>query len=498
MVAQKSPARHRGFSLWGFHKAMNLQEKRGFVMTSMKNSAMLWFGLLLLGCSERPIDEPTRAQDESHEGLHLSSLAELSVEALRKRSYHSALRIEQRLGSDSESVRPYIASYDSDGLRVYARIDVPTSPMPVAGYPIVVFLHGWAGIDAAPTFRFYYADDSNYGEMIDSYAELGFAVFTPGFRGHGTVQGIPADGIEYLAAWDNGSYISPVFYAIDALNLIEGLKTVESAGLHLKDPQLTIDTGRINVVGHSQGGDVALIVAAVSGEDSSIKNTIAAASIWSGTFPSRFTQLETYYPMQTTAEAFMSGDGTWNGTDAGKNDAVNPNFVFGYPPDWIVTIEPDRWTWQAETWSLPTVSAAMEIKLSQMYDAINTYIDDIDDASYQIANSPGEKTLIFHDPRVAEGIEQIGAFNAERFLTEPITLQHSDRDFYSFSEWNENLCNRISSAGGTCFDFEYIENTHSLRVSEHTWFSSSNARPGFDAAIRRDIALFEGLDPTVE
>lgn len=174
-------------------------------MTSMKNSAALWFGLLLLGGSERPIDEPTRAEEKSHERLQLPSLAALSVEALRKRSYHSSLRIEQRLGSDSDSARPYIASYDSDGLRVYARIDVPTGPVPAAGYPVVVFLHGWAGIDAAPTFRFYYADDSNYGEMIDSY-------------------------------------------------------------------------GRINVVGHSQGGDVALIVAAVSGEGSSIKNAIAAAS----------------------------------------------------------------------------------------------------------------------------------------------------------------------------------------------------------------------------
>jgi hypothetical protein len=84
----------------------------------------------------------------------------------------------------------------------------------------------------------------------------------------------------------------------------------------------------------------------------------------------------------------------------------------------------------------------------------------------------------------------------QEYLSEPISLQHSDRDFYSFPEWNADLCARVNLAGGTCYDFEYPENTHSLGVSEHRWFSSADAVAGFSTAIQRDIALFMGRNPS--
>jgi len=433
--------------------------------------------LAIAACSELETQAPSSP--------HIDSLSVLFVDSLRSRSYGSTISIiEPRPNEASDS---YIAAYNSDGLRVYSRVDVPLTAAPDGGYPIVVFVHGWIGQDDAPDLDFYYGKNNNYGQMIDAYVDAGFAVFTPGWRGHGTVNGVPADGIEFMQAWDNGSYLSPVFYAVDVLNLVDGLATFPGAKLNLE---------RINTVSHSQGGDVALIALAVAGEGSSVRNEIHAASIWSGTFPSRFTQLQTYWPMQSTPEAFMSGDDTWNGTATGANGSVNERFVFGYPSDWIGTINRDKWTWQNDTWSVASVPDAIVVKLDQMYAAINEYVRDIDDAEYLLAIGDSGFYSVAHDSRIETAMKRIGAFDAPKFLTEPLALQHSDRDFYSFPEWNADLCQRINAANGTCHDFEYPENTHSLRVSEQPWFSGETAVEGFSFAIQRDIALFRGQNPS--
>ena len=432
--------------------------------------------LALNACSEPDQRPPT---DPS-----IVSLSELAIDTLRSRSYGSRIAVEEPRQHDSHD--SYIASYDSNGLRVYSRVDIPSTAPPDGGYPVVIFVHGWIGIDGAPELDFYYGADNNYGQMIDAYVQAGFVVFTPGWRGHGTVKGVPADGIEFMQAWDNGSYLSPVFYAIDILNLLDSLATFATAKL---------DLDQINTVSHSQGGDVALIALAIAGENSSVENEFNAASIWSGTFPSRFTQLETYWPMQKSPEAFMSGDGTWTGTPTGSNGAVNERFVFGYPADWIETIDRDEWTWQNDTWSEPGVVDAIRFKLDQMYAAINAYVDDINDAEYQLAVGDSGFYSVLHDARVADAMQLIGGFGAEDYLSEPLALQHSDRDFYSFPEWNADLCQRINSSGGSCYDFEYPGTTQLLRISEHQWFSGKYTAPGFSYAIQRDIALFHGGDP---
>lgn len=439
--------------------------------------------MAMSGCSGSDQAGDTNGQDpRTVESPNIASLTELSIQSLRDRRYGSQIKIEERVTSLAHE--SFLTSYESDGLRIYARFDIPPTPMPARGYPVVLFVHGWVGIDDAPSLNFYYGEDNNYGEMISAYVGAGFAVLTPGWRGHGTVNGVPADGIEFMQAWDNGSYLSPVFYAIDVLNLLDSLASVSE-----------LDLTKINLVAHSQGGDVALITLAVAGEGSKVSNDIHAASIWSGNIPSRFTQLETYWPMQASPEAFMSGDGTWNGTAIGADGRVNGRFVFGYPSDWIGTVHVDEWTWQKDTWSIPNLPDAIIVKLDQMYNAINAYVDDINDADYKMARADGPAFAILHDSRVADAMRQVDAFDKEQFLTEPLALHHSDRDFYSFPEWNADLCKRANVAGGRCFDFSYPGNTHSLRVSEHGWFSPPNSVAAFPYVIQRDIALFSGRDP---
>ena len=188
-------------------------------------------------------DPSSDFSEQSTTGYHrwadteLESLADLSIPALRNRTYGSQLSLLARLGSATETSEysayfsrdgskpydTYVAGYLSDGLEVTARIDVPPTAPPDTGFPVVVFVHGWYGREGALAYDFMYDAESQYSEAIDYYVDRGFLVVSPSLRGHGSVNGVPADGIEFLEAWDNGSYISPIFYAIDVLNLVDSL-----------------------------------------------------------------------------------------------------------------------------------------------------------------------------------------------------------------------------------------------------------------------------------
>jgi dienelactone hydrolase len=455
---------------------------------------------------------PVQLQYQKWTDPQLDTLADLSVEALRERIYGSVVRLEKRMGAASDdsaynrrfsedgspAYDTFMASYDSDGLRVYTRVDIPAAPPSAKGYPVMIFVHGWEGIDAAPDFDFGYKADSLYSRYVDAFVDAGYVVLMPGLRGHGTLDGIPADGIEFLQAWDNGSYLSPVFYAIDVLNLLDSLQTLHEVdwgkwGYPQREP-LKLDTATIHLNGHSQGGDAALMAMAVSGEGSPVRNPITTGSIWSGCFGARFDQVHIYGPMATTLEAFMSGDGTWTGSAVGHDGSVNPNFVFAWPSDWIGTLDTQspEWTWQAETWGLGGVAEALQAKFSEMYSAVNTQVADIDDASFEVITAASGNAEVRHDPRIRDAMREIGAYYREQYLTEPLLLHHSDQDYYSPPSWNADLSARINAAGGHAVDHTYTGNTHSLLVSEHGWFSKPGTVAGFDLMIEHDLEMQAG------
>ena len=467
---------------------------------------------------EKPEGPSTRQKVTTHyqkwANPRLDTLADLSIEALRNRPYGSVIKIESRLDSANDETgysksfsadgspiyTSYMTSYQSDGNRVYSRIDIPSSPPPEDGYPLMVFVHGWVGLQDAPTFDFGYKADSLYSRYVDAFVDAGYVVLTPGWRGHGTVNGIQAEGYEFMETWDNGSYISPMFYAIDVLNLIEGIQTIENIDwVHwgIEETETPrINHRKIHVTGYSQGGDSALTVMAVSGENSTLKNSVFSGSLWSGCFGTRFAQAGIYGPMASTLEAFMSGDGTWTGSAEGRDGSINPNFVFAWPPDWIGTLDtnsPD-WSWQVDSWKLKTVAESLEIKFSEMYNAINKNVENINDASFKIEQDNYGKSIVRHDPRIVEAMHRISAFNYEQYLTEPLLFHHSDQDYYSIPEWNAELSARINSSGGNSHDFIYPENTHSLLISKHEWFSKKGAREGFETMISHDLSLLDNGD----
>ena len=440
----------------------------------------------------------------------ISSLDSLSIAALRSREYQSSPSLIKQLGGNgavSEYARhysvdgtapfhSYMLSYQSDLRNVFARLDIPSTPMPAKGYPVILFAHGWVGQDKAQDYNFGYDVTSLAGELINGYVDAGFIVITPGYLGHGTVDGAQAEGFDIMESWDNATYLAPTFYAIDLLNLVEGLSFLNStdwkkwAGNKTLSPKANLNA--INLTGHSQGGDVALTALAVSGEGSSIKNTFAAASIWSGNIPSRFTQLETFAPMATTLQAFVSGDGTWTGAAKGRDNSINQSFIFPWPSDYIGTLDrssPD-WTWQSEQWTEPSVESVVRSRYKIMYDRINAQVEDAEALSITIKADDEGKLIVKHPPKFEQQMLAIGGFDSVEFLTEPLLLHCSDRDYYSMPSWNLDLAKRIAQRGGNAKAFIYNGNTHGLKRSQYSWFSPDDTAEGFPQAIKRDILLF--------
>src|SRR3989338_345000 len=172
------------------------------------------------------LTQQTNENPDDSGGL-LDDLHPLSIESLRKGEYPgSDIVIEQTLDPGSNYQR-YIASYKSEGLKIYALLTVPNRD-PLASpqddnkkFPVIVFNHGYI----PPT---QYKTTERYIAYTDGFSRNGFIVFKPDYRGHGNSEGKP-----------EGAYGSNA-YTIDVLNAVSSVKKYKDA-----DPE------RIGMWGHS-------------------------------------------------------------------------------------------------------------------------------------------------------------------------------------------------------------------------------------------------------
>ncbi len=476
--------------------------------TVLKRLSAGLLSLCLVGCSIGNLESTAAPVQSLLAGAQLEELSDISIVALRNRDYGDGeLRVvasiqrhcttSEASGARQRNASRSLATYESEGHSIYARVDVPFAEQPDEGYPVMIFAHGWVGAENAPNWHFGCTTESSYGDIygdvINAWADAGFVVLVPGYRGHGTVNGVPADGHGDMLAWDNGAYLMPSFYAVDVMSLMAAslrpgafeIPTEEGGLRHVQ-----VDPSRMFINGHSQGGDVALTVLAAVGEGAESGLELAGASIWAGNIADRFTQLATFEAMSTSPEAFLAGDGTWTGSAIGRDASLNPNFVFGFPPEWIGSPQPDEWTWQRETFNRESVAEALHAKAETMYDTLNTQVREYGDLSWSVAANTEGRAVVVHDPRLIAPMARIGGANAAQYLTEPLHLHFSDRDFYSLPIWNEELCLVLNAGDGACQTFEYIGNTHSLGVSEHSWFSPPGSVAGHASFIQNDLCAF--------
>jgi len=172
-------------------------------------------------------------------------LSPLAIEAMRARDYPgSDIIIEQTLEPGSNYQR-YIASYLSDGLKIYALMTVPNGDKPATGWPVIVFNHGYIQPSQ-------YRTTERYVAYQDALARAGYITFKSDYRGNGDSDGTPS------------GHFAPG-YTIDVLNAVGSLKKYPDA-----------DSNRIGMWGHSLGGEITLRAMVVSGD-------IKAGVIWAGT-----------------------------------------------------------------------------------------------------------------------------------------------------------------------------------------------------------------------
>ena len=165
---------------------------------------------------------------------------------MRTRSYPgSNITIEQTL-SPMPTYNRYIASYESDGLKIFALLLVPKGVKPANGWPVIVFNHGYITPEL-------YTPDGNYIAYADAFAKNGYIVFKSNYRGNGKSEGAPTS-----------TYYSPD-YTVDDLNAIASIKKYPDA-----------NSAKIGVWGHSMGGQITLKDIVINRTD------IKAAVIWGG------------------------------------------------------------------------------------------------------------------------------------------------------------------------------------------------------------------------
>jgi dipeptidyl aminopeptidase/acylaminoacyl peptidase len=164
---------------------------------------------------------------------------------MRRQSYPgSEITIEETLEPGANYDR-YIASYLSEGNKIYALLTVPRGEKPDSGWPVIIFNHGYI-----PPAQ--YRTTERYVAYVDGFARNGYIVFRSDYRGHGDSEGEAT-----------GGYGSPA-YTIDVLNAVASIKQFAEA-----------DPGRIGMWGHSMGGHITLRSMVTTSD-------IKAGVIWAG------------------------------------------------------------------------------------------------------------------------------------------------------------------------------------------------------------------------
>jgi dipeptidyl aminopeptidase/acylaminoacyl peptidase len=167
------------------------------------------------------------------------------IDVIREGSYAgSEIVIEQELDPGFNYDRA-VASYQSEGLKIYALLTVPRGQAPESGWPVVIFNHGYIPPEQ-------YRTTERYVAYVDAFARNGYVVFRSDYRGHGSSEGEA-----------RGSYSTPD-YTVDVLNAVSAIKQYPG-----------VDPERIGMWGHSMGGSITLRAMVVSDD-------VKAGVIWAG------------------------------------------------------------------------------------------------------------------------------------------------------------------------------------------------------------------------
>jgi dipeptidyl aminopeptidase/acylaminoacyl peptidase len=233
--------------------------------------------VILVGCSSPP---PAALAPSAHPTVTPSALPAaaqqtlppLAIFAMRQRDYPGSDLVIERTLAPGRNYQQYVASYQSDGLKIFALLTVPNGAQPASGWPVIIFNHGYI----PPTV---YRTTERYIAYVDAFARNGYIVFKPDYRGFGSSQGQPVSA--YYAPDDT----------VDVLNAVTSLQRYAAA-----------DPNRIGMWGHSMGGNITLRALVI---DPRIK----VAVIWAGVNATYKDLMENWHPVggEPVAPSFRGG-----------------------------------------------------------------------------------------------------------------------------------------------------------------------------------------------
>lgn len=175
-----------------------------------------------------------------------ASFYELTPAGMRQKSYKAEPFLLGEVVHSVKKYKSYDISFKADqGVKQYALISFPEVKMPSDGYPVIFLLHGYI-----PPAR--YSTSNSYRGIFRRYAESEFVVIKPDFRGHGRSESGTFD-----------PELSKLYYVQDLRYLIAAMSSDNR-----------FNTKRFFIMGHSNGGDIALRFL------TGAPGLIQAASLW--------------------------------------------------------------------------------------------------------------------------------------------------------------------------------------------------------------------------
>lgn len=247
--------------------------------------------------SDPPIVSDYQVSQEPEAGV--TAKHPLDISYMRQQEYPgSDLVIEQTL-PDGSNYKRYIASYKSDGLKIYALLTVPKGKVPEGGWPVIIFNHGYIPPDQ-------YRTTERYIAYTDAFSRNGYVLIRPDYRGHGNSEGNP-----------EGAYYSPA-YTVDVLNAVSSIKKFEN-----------VNPNKIGMWGHSMGGSITLRSMVTTSD-------VKVGVIWAGVVASYEDMANNW----TRRTPWQPSQRERNSRRPSRQDIVNQYGDFSQNPDFWKSITP--------------------------------------------------------------------------------------------------------------------------------------------------------------
>lgn len=176
----------------------------------------------------------------SSENLNLESrsLDEFSFDSLKSREYQGSPIILERVLDQRSEYTAYLFSYQSDGRKVTGQANIPLPQEGSEKMPVIVMLRGFVDRDI-------YQTGIGTRNAARVFVENGYVTLAPDFLGYGE-----SDPPEDDVWWER------LNKPVQVMNLLASLESLSQ-----------IDTSRVGLWGHSNGGQIALSVLEISGKD---------------------------------------------------------------------------------------------------------------------------------------------------------------------------------------------------------------------------------------